>query len=142
MSTDITDPLMMDLDFADLKPKEVKINNLMGKNYILIEASAEVGNRYRNAVLGSAKFDEKGKLTGAKNLADAETLLVASCLVDAETRKPVSQSTILQWPDRLQKQFARIAKHISGLDVELKKKDGDSKKQPSDGDNSSASPSS
>lgn len=130
-----------EIEDLDLKPNEVQVR-LSGVLYVVKEASADVGKKFRNMVTKACRM-EGTKLVGlGDGLGDVEPALVAGCLFrrniasDGKTTDgPVLLTEILKWPDRVQKRLAEIAKSISKLEDEKPEKN----ESASDGDQSSLS---
>ncbi len=115
------------LDFDDLTPIRIAMK-IKGKWYAVVEASGETVRRYRNCQYKHTKLGAEGKPENIEGFANADSLLASLCLYEAEvveaTRevtqllKQVAESTILQWPGKVQKKIVEVAKRISELDEE------------------------
>ena len=102
-----------ELNFDDIAPIEIPVV-IKGKRYTLKEASGDAACRYRNAVLSALQVSKTGEVTGARNLADTEPLLVSLCLFD-EQDKPVPIKTVRSWPARVVRTLFEKAADISDL---------------------------
>lgn len=98
--------------------EEVEID---GKIYLIREASAEAGKKWRNAQTSAARMAD-GKVVGLSGIADADPLLVSHCLYEVydagggkTKERLVLLSKILSWPDRIQKTLAEWVKDHSNL---------------------------
>lgn len=118
MTTD-TEPL----DFSDLAPRYEPVRGPDGRNYILMEATADAAVRYRNAAARAGKWAD-GKVVGFENIADAEPLLVALCLAETNDRGEmrlkhdntpitVAEGLIRKWPHRVLKRLFDRVKVLS-----------------------------
>lgn len=85
-----------------------------GKDYLLKEATGEASVKFRNACMKVMAFQD-GKLSRVGDLANAEILLVALCMTDAEG-KPVSEATVKGWPAKVVKKLFLKVKEISEMD--------------------------
>lgn len=109
------------LDFGDLTPYEKKVK--IGKEtFILREASADAGAKFRNKAAHSARISPEGKLLGVDNPADSELYLVHLCLFQRvpdgtggvkETNVPLER--IKSWRYNIVKQMHDIIMDVSGL---------------------------
>lgn len=107
----------LEIDFSDLKPVAIHLKNLLGKNYILREASGAAGTAYQNAMMSAARVDNDMNIKGVSNLADIEPLLLSMCLFEVTPtgEVPVSLTQVKLLPNRVQKQLYAIAREISDL---------------------------
>ena len=108
-------------DFFDLSVREVPVG-ILGKRYLLREASEGAAARYRNAMLKATKLGPDGKPISLDGMADAAPLLVSLCLFEVYEHqgvskdRPVLLSTVVSWPSRVVKPLFEKAKEISELD--------------------------
>lgn len=120
---------------ADLAPQEFKFT-LNKKKYVLREAPADAGRRWRNANLAGATMKD-GRVTVPDSMADSETILVQGCVKeqfgDPIRERDVTLSQIREWPDRVTRNLFERAKKMSGLDKEDEGDEGAEKKLPLDG---------
>ncbi len=111
---------------ADLTPMDfgaaIEANKLdvtiAGEKYILAEATGDAAVKYRNQAIAGAKMVD-GKVTGFRNVADVEPLLVSLCLwklTDDGRLSAVTEKTVRSWPSHYQKDLFERAKSISNLD--------------------------
>jgi hypothetical protein len=111
------------IDYADLKPREVQVNNLFGKNYLLKEGTAGAVTEYRNAISKSTKISADGTILQQANF-EVEPLLVSLCIFEIENNngqtslKPVSLDTVRAWPHRVQQELYERAEAMTGLGME------------------------
>lgn len=130
-------------NFEDLCPIEIPINNLLGKNYILVEADEGTAVEYQNLLFKSARFGDNGKPVGVDGLANAEPFLVSKCVFELyevndngtkiTKRRPVPLGVINSWPPRVVKQLHKKAMEISHLRVTDEAAEGEAlKNEPSD----------
>lgn len=113
------------LDFTDLAPIELPVK-IMGRNFLLREASADAAVRYRNCLLRSTRMVD-GKVSGIEGMADAEPLLVSCCLLEliihsnGETlKRAVTEGDVRRLPNRITAKLFEAAKRISRLDEDEK----------------------
>lgn len=110
-----------ELDFGDVTlPLRLPVR-VNGKQYWLYEASGAAAVAYRNACVACTTLGPNGKPSAIRNIADVEPLLVSLCLKDQDERN-VSKTTIMQWPQRVQKALYAKVKTISQLDEESAEK--------------------
>lgn len=102
-----------EFDFNDLKEIEIPVS-VKGIDYLLIEASGEIGRRFQNKSIDGATLED-GKISKLSNTADAQFVLLAGCLVTTEGRKPVQGSLIRSWNHKITKKLFEKAKEISEL---------------------------
>lgn len=100
------------LDFDSLAPYKEEIK-LDGKIYILSEASADIGTRYRDGLASKIRMKD-GKPSGIDGFADLEFPLVSGCLTLDGVSVQVDQ--LRKWPYRVIKTIADRIKEVSGLD--------------------------
>src|SRR6516164_2961151 len=116
----------VEFEFADLKPVELKLS-IMGKKYVLREASCAAQCAYEGERSRGTKYDTDGKAVTLPNLADSEPVLIAHCLFRADedgdlpvdaNGVPVASflvpvSTIRTWPYRVTAWLADKIKEIT-----------------------------
>lgn len=102
------------LDFSAYKPQSLTVKMPDGKEYTLKEANGEDGLAYRNAVLECTQYNDDGKPTKMKGLANVDHLLLSRLLVDSEG-KSVSIQTIKGWPSSIVTRLVDKAKEISDI---------------------------
>lgn len=101
------------LDFGDLTPIRLSVK-IDGKQFWLPEADGSVSTRYKNAEHATRVYNSEGRLSGYRDLANLEPLLVSWLLVD-DKNEPVPLATIASWPARIQHKLYEKAREISDL---------------------------
>jgi hypothetical protein len=114
-------------DFSSLQPVEEPIK-ILGKDYIVREASEAAATSWRNHSIAATKIDD-GKTVGFSGLADAEPLLVSLCLFENNGHGMIGVplETVLAWPSRIVTPLYNYIKEISGLDKEEKLEESEAK---------------
>lgn len=112
------------LDFDDYEARPVPVR-FRGKDYLLREAPAGVAAAHHNFVLKHSRIVD-GRLVPSEGSADAQSLLVAGCLVQLAPQKdgtvkecPVIQAEVKGWPDRVVKTLYDRAKDLSRMEEEV-----------------------
>jgi hypothetical protein len=109
--------------FESIFPVEVEVE-IEGRPYLLVEASAKKGAKWKDAQAKATKLDD-GKVSGVDEISKTDALLVSYCLFDvskgtkAGERLPVPLTTIEEWPNSIVSQFFERAKEISRLEPKL-----------------------
>lgn len=127
------------MDLGDLAPVEISCK-IGGKPYLLREADAAGAAKYRNYMMACTRMTD-GKVTGVKDLADAEVLLVSLCLFHCDDKGmwvTVPAATLKSWPARVLKPLFDKAKEISQLDEKAPEDSPPGKAAPFGGDGTSA----
>lgn len=92
------------------------------ERYVLSEADALAGCRYRNALMEIVKRDETGKVISYDGLAEAEITLISLLLfkdMQTDPKKPpikgdpVPREVIAAWPNKITTQLYDAAKELS-----------------------------
>ncbi len=99
--------------FDDIELAEFPVT-IQGTKYTLREADGDAGRQYRNAVLSSTRLTG-GKVSGLRNLDDANQLILFLCIFD-EHGKTVPSNTIKRWPNRIVVPMIEKVKEMSNLD--------------------------
>lgn len=118
---------------TDLAPKEFRFK-FQGKQYVLVDPSADAARRWRNAnIAGSSMDKDTNRIIVSPTMADSETVLVQGCVYQLlenksgeEYRRGVGLADVRAWPDALVSDLFNRAKDFGGLD----KGDGEAKKLP------------
>lgn len=106
------DPLVFD-DGARI---EIPVS-IGDKKYVLVEANGTALAVFNELVLKAAKYDDAtGKFRPGEGIADVNFTLLASCLLDAETRVPVTPQFVRDLPNRVSKPLIERLKKVSGMD--------------------------
>ncbi len=118
--------LLAPIDFDNLTVAEIPVR-ILGRRYILREASGEAYVKYRSA--HKVEFNDSGKAVSVKGEADADMLLVSLCLcntVNDEGEKvlldkngdpqTVNIRIIKSWPNKVRRTLLERIKAISSLD--------------------------
>ena len=116
-----------EMDLGDLAPVEVPVR-IGGKDFVLVEASADAVKRFRAKAMQGVQRGEDGKITGLGGSAEAEPLLVSLCLfpamaddrTKADRRMNVPLQSVMSWPNRVVAPLFNRAKEISQLDLDDK----------------------
>lgn len=77
-------------DSIEPRKKRVRIGN---KKYILMEASAEAGAKYKSMAARSARMED-GKVVGVDNIGEIEPHLVSMCLAETTEDGKIKMRTI------------------------------------------------
>lgn len=111
--------------WKSLKRKEIPVRvEDEGKEYVLVEASAEEARLWRANNFQSLQTREKGKGSNRESvavftseIASSHILLVSLCLfeITPSGRRRVSKETIRDWPNDFVSALFRKAQSISGL---------------------------
>lgn len=109
------------LDFTDLAPAEIPVNNLLGKNYVLKEANGLAATKFRSMQVDATKMGPDGRPSGfSGEIVQAEIYLVGMCLFekvgDVVKAQPVGSGTINTFPNQVVKQLVTVCRKISKLD--------------------------
>lgn len=115
--------------FDDLAPIEVPVK-LGDKRYILREASADATAKYRNAVMKGASVDKTtGKILPGE-MASAEPIAVASCLLEVfdpnKPPRPVLLTTVLGWKGSV---VAKLFDRLKAISPDLVRTEEDEKER-------------
>lgn len=108
------------LDFSSVKVAEIKVNNLLGKNYILREAKGATVVEFNDMRLKATRMSD-GKVVGIDGMANAEPFLVSRCLfeVDAEGKETaISPGVVKSFPGHVMTRLYIEAKKLSKIDEE------------------------
>ncbi len=104
-----------EIDYSNLEPIQIPVK-VGKKQYILREASGDAHVQWRNAIDAATVYNEDGKRSGYKNLADVEPFLVSLCLVEIGENGAVSAVTaneVRGWPQRVIKRLHDKVNEIS-----------------------------
>lgn len=110
---------VLSLDFTELKPIEIPVKGLLGKDYILKEASAGAGLTFRGTLAGNITYGPSGKPNAIDGkIVGAEPAVLGSCLYevlqDGSTAKtPVGTEFIKRLPDGIQSTLFEKLKEIT-----------------------------
>lgn len=116
-----TKPVLLDKSFElairldDLEPIEIPFT-YKGIEYVMVEASADAGVKYRNCAMRAAKMTD-GKVVGLDGAANVEPLLVSLCAfrVDGEKRSPLTEEYVRKnFSNKLLKRLFDKVREISG----------------------------
>ncbi len=139
---------MEELVFEDLAPKEVPVK-VGEKEYILVEAMADVAVKFKDAMSGEMSVDPETKKVKPGAVHSAEPLAVSLCLFELRQlgigkmkRIRVPLDTILRWrPAVYQKLFKVLCEMSPGLvqgsESEQKRLRDQEKNLPEDGTDTS-----
>lgn len=109
---------MNELNF-DLDVVEVPVQ-IGDQHFLLREASGEAGKKYTNAQTRGMRVED-GKVIGFGDMAEADHVLLSSCLFRVEDGKPtekrVGVDTIAKWKNKIVKALVEKCKEISDLDI-------------------------
>lgn len=109
----------MSLNFDGFTLVEIPVT-ILGKKYLIREASGDAACKYRNAVFKSTTMGPDGKPVKIEGLADVQPLLVSLCLYlvgeNGEVGQLVPLSVVRSWPDRIIRPLFQEIKRISVLD--------------------------
>ncbi len=115
MSDSLSNGHIDDLDFSSLRPVELPVK-YGGRSYILRDASADAGCRYKDAMLRASTTktgaDGKIEVVSMDRMHETEIVLVAGCLFD-EDRNPVPEVELRTWPYGVVSKLFDRAKAIS-----------------------------
>ena len=98
----------------DLEPAAIPVR-IGTRSYVLHEATAGDGMRYRNEIMDRVETNEQGKVVKTHNIGDVEPMLVSLCLRTSDG-EPVSLNDVLAMPSRVVRSLFTEAKKVSGLD--------------------------
>ncbi len=99
------------LDLGDLEPVQLPVK-FGGNKYVLREADADAGAKYRSATTSCARMED-GKVYGMDGIGDIQPLLVSLCLCQTNPHNgelrldtngrvvKVDLATVKSWPDRI-----------------------------------------
>lgn len=116
-------------DFHDLEPRERRVNNLFGRNYILREASEAGNQKYKNVLARSLSRDAQGNVTPLEGFQETDTILLCECLYELDRDGRLRLTTdgnpdaaylvpynvALAWPARVVEQLVKDLKEMSGF---------------------------
>lgn len=113
-----------EMNFDDLQPIEIPVK-FRNRRFMLKEATGDAAVKYRNAMLESTKLGPDGKPVSVKGMANIEPYLVSLCLIELiadkdgkDRERPVSDTTLRGWPNRVLKPLYDTCKEISALSEE------------------------
>lgn len=113
-----------EMNFDDLQPIEIPVK-FRNRRFGLREATGDSAVKYRNAMLESTKLGPDGKPVSVKGMANIEPFLVSLCLIEyiadkdgKDRERPVSDTTLRGWPNRVLKPLYEKCKEISALNEE------------------------
>jgi hypothetical protein len=106
----------IDLDFSDLEPYVLPFE-VEGKKYELREPTSNARRKYNNERMNRVLY-ENGAVSGMRDIADLEPMLVSLCCFDVDTNKPVPETVIGNWSGRMVKRLFEAAKTISLINDE------------------------
>lgn len=89
---------MEEFDVGDLVPKVISFKS-GNRKFALKEATADAARIYHNHLSSAAQVDDEGKVRGVKQLSDAETIVLAECVIEMTGGKAekVPLETIRTW---------------------------------------------
>ena len=107
-------------DSAELETTTVTIGD---KKYILSEASGKATSEYKNSMMKDVVF-RRGNISKIKNMADADYVLLASCLVREKTLigtgetklKEVTADEVKAWKEKICKKLVDWIKSTSDME--------------------------
>lgn len=104
------------IDFSNLAVIEIPVK-IGSETYVLREATGKAAQAFQNALLQRTTFGPSGKPQKTERLGDLTTLLLSYCLF-TQDNKPVAESVIASWPNRVVSELFDKAKQISKLEGE------------------------
>lgn len=109
------------IDFSDLSPVEIPVQNLGGKDYVLREAAGGAAAKYKAMQVDATKVGPDGKPSGfSGDMVEAGYVLVGMCLFEKVNgvirATPVGTGTVKLLPERAVKRLIDTCRRISGLD--------------------------
>lgn len=111
--SDKTPDSKFDLEL-DLTIKFISVK-LSDAQYELREMDAETRDQYLNKSTKRLERNEEGKATGLTSFDGHQTELLALCLIDTTTGKPVPQEVMKKWPASVTTKLFEKARELSGL---------------------------
>lgn len=115
------------IDFGTVGVKEIQITNLLGRDYVLREASGAAAIRYRSQQAEAIRTNEEGTPVGFnRGMIESEATLVGDCLyevapvngVPTVKGRPVGAGHVQTFPSHVLKTLYEKCREISNLDPE------------------------
>lgn len=116
------------IDFSSLVPWEIPIKGLLGKNYVLKEATGRAGCKYKDELAACIERDEKGNLRSRGGLKQTELNIIARCMFEEDGKTPVTLAFVENLPFSVTSRLFETLEKGSGLSVPVA---GEGAKNPS-----------
>lgn len=110
---------MDEFDFSGLEEVKIPITAPDGRKFILREVFGDGYDAWQNAITDARQYNADGKMSGFKNLAETDNVLIAKSLVEIlpdGTMQAVGPEVPSNWPQKMRAKVLAKLREVSELD--------------------------